>query len=118
MDSAPDNPMLTLKAMDVQPNIKRQKTYEMVTKSTCLGNLLSHGVYGLHALKAVNLFDDVNQVWEDSKDGITQYQESIFEPSQRIDNEQSAPDGGDLAQITNSPLLDGMSNEKLDKPDK
>lgn len=132
LDIKKNSPLLKLRAIDVQPNIKRQKTYEMVTKSTCLGNLLSHGVDGLHALKAINLFEDVNQVWEDSKEMITKYQKSLFDKSEPQNNsgdgnkddeekdkeKPKSVDGGDMAQITNSPLLDGMSNQKLDKPEK
>jgi SPP1 family phage portal protein len=118
-DVPSDSPLLNLKYCDVQPNIKRQKTYEMVTKSTCFGNLVSHGIDGLHALKAINLFDDVNQVYADSKELIDKYQSSLFDKGQ-TDAKEDAPsntDGGQLAQITNSPYVDGRSNEELTEPE-
>jgi SPP1 family phage portal protein len=114
-----DSPLLDLRYGDCQPNVKRQKTYEMVTKSTTFGNLVSHGIDGLHALKAINLFEDVNQVYADSKELIEKYQSSIFDKqntSSDSGDEPSNTDGGQLAQITNSPYVDGRSNEELSEP--
>ena len=99
--------LLDLRYMDVKPNITRQKTFEMTVKTNALANLLSHGIYGLHALKAVNFFDDVAQVWADSKDLIEQYQEKNFGEKDDIQKSSDLPE----YQITNSPLIDGMSKE-------
>lgn len=74
-----DSPILELRYNDVIPNIKRQKTYELTVKSNAFATLVSHGLYGLHALKITNMCDDVNQVWADSKELIEEYQTSIFE---------------------------------------
>ena len=108
-----DNPMLELRYIDVEPNVKRMKTYEMVTKSNAFATYVSHGVYGLHALTAVNAFSDVNQVWEDSKDLIEQYQASIFNKNQEPVGgmDEIAPNADRIAgdesdQIDNSPTID------------
>ena len=106
-DVEPGSPLLDLKYMDVKPNITRQKTYEMSVKTTAFANLISHGVYGLHALKAINFFDDVAQVWEDSKSLIEDYQKSTFGEKEEVQKTSDLPDN----QITNSPLIDGMSKE-------
>lgn len=107
-----DSPLLKLKPSDVQPSIKRSKNYEMSVKTTALANMLSHGIYGLHALKTINLFDDVSQVWTDSKEIIEQYQKSLFNKETSTEEKTQTTDGGEEAQITNSPLIDGMSKEK------
>ena len=73
------NPMLDLRFCDVAVSIKRQKTYELTVKTNAFATMVSHGVYGLHAIKLINAFEDDNQVWEDSKEGITKYQKSIYE---------------------------------------
>ena len=73
------NPMLDLRFSDVAVSIKRQKTYELTVKTNALATMLSHGIYGLHAIKQINMFDDDNQVWEDSKEGVTKYQKSIYD---------------------------------------
>ena len=115
-----DSPLLKLRYMDVKPNILRSKNFELSVKSSALANLLSHGVYGLHAFRTVNLFDDVMQVWADSKDLIEEYQKSTFGEKEDIEKTADLPE----YQIGNSPLIDGMSKEtpidatKSDKDDK
>lgn len=108
-----DSPLLTLRYFDVKPSIKRQKNYEMSLKTTALANMLSHGIYGLHALNTINLFDDVAQVWADSKDIIEKYQGSLFEKGEQSENDVNTTDGGYEAQISNSPMLDGISKENF-----
>jgi len=102
-----DSPLLKLRYTDVKPNILRMKSYEMSVKTTAFANLVSHGVYGLHALKAVNFFDDVMQVWADSKDLIEEYQKSTFGEKEEVEKSADLPE----YQIGNSPLIDGMSKE-------
>jgi hypothetical protein len=69
--------------------------------------MLSHGIYGLHALNTVGLFSDVSQVWEDSRDLIEQYQKKTFG-----EEETQKPQSDDpIYQIGNSPLIDGMNKE-------
>ena len=102
-----DSPLLTLRSLDIEANIKRQRNYELTVKSNALATLLSHGVNGLHAFKTVNMFDDNNQVWEDSKDNIIAYQEKLIKGNDNIENtvvEKVAADNSD--QIDNSPVLD------------
>lgn len=102
-----DSPLLKLRYMDVKPNITRQKTYEMTVKTTAFANLISHGVNGLHALKAVNFFDDVAQVWADSKDLIEMYQKKNFGTEEEVKPQSDDP----VNQIGNSPLVDGMNTD-------
>lgn len=103
--------ILDLRYMDVKPNISRQKYFEMTVKTNALANLLSHGIYGLHALKSVNYFDDVAQVWADSKNLIEEYQKSTFGEKEEVQKSSDLPE----YQITNSPLIDGMSKENPNK---
>lgn len=113
----PDNPMLKLKRIDIQASVKRRKNFELTTKVNFFATAVSHGVYGLHALKQMDAFEDVNQVWEDSKPLIEAYQKSIFEKGQNNaeggEGEQK-PNADRLEQdlsdqITNSPSIDGIS---------
>ena len=100
-----ESPLRQLRYIDTKPNITRQKTYEMTVKTTALANLLSHGINGLHALRAVNFFDDVAQVWEDSKGLIEQYQKKTFGEDDELTISSDDPQN----QITRSPLIDSMS---------
>jgi hypothetical protein len=94
----------SLSNIDIQPSIKRQKNYELTTKVNFFATAVSHGINGLHALKVMNAFEDVNQVWEDSKDLIEKYQSSIFDkqeqPKDRLEADYSD-------QTQNSPMLNG-----------
>lgn len=113
----PDNPMLKLRRIDVQASIKRRKNFELTTKVNFFATAVSHGIYGLHALKQMDAFEDVNQVWEDSRPLIEAYQKSIFEKG---NNQAEGGEGEqkpnydrleqDLSdQISNSPSIDGAS---------
>ena len=113
----PDNPMLKLKRIDIQASVKRRKNFVLTTKVNFFATAISHGVYGLHALKQMDAFEDVNQVWEDSRPLIEAYQKSIFkkgennaeggEGEQKPDADRLEQDLSD--QITNSPSIDGTS---------
>lgn len=78
-DTPADSPLLKLKYRDVQASVKRNKQYELSTKANCLSTLLSHGINGYHALRVVNMFDDINQVYADSAETIKRYQDSVFD---------------------------------------
>jgi SPP1 family phage portal protein len=93
-----------LTEMDMQPSIKRQKNYELTTKVNFFATAVSHGINGLHALKAMNAFEDVNQVWEDSKELIEKYQSSIFDKQETV---KDRLDGDYSDQTENSPMLKG-----------
>jgi hypothetical protein len=85
-DVSSDSPLLKLRYTDVQPSIKRQKNFELTTKINFFATAVSHGIYGLHALKAMNAFEDVAQVWEDSRSLIEAYQRSVFNKSETSNN--------------------------------
>lgn len=111
-----DSPLLKLKYRDVQPSVKRNKQYELSTKANCLSTLLSHGINGYHALRVVNMFDDINQVYADSADTIKRYQDSVFdkgssavggEGEQKPNADRTMQDESD--QETQSPNLSGKA---------
>lgn len=106
----PEESLLSLRPMDVKPNVTRTKLYEMTVKTTALANMLSHGIHGLVAMRSVGFFEDVNQAWEDSKELIEQYQRKTFGEDKEVQGSSDDP----INQITNSPLIDGMSMEKPD----
>ena len=115
------NPLLNLKASDMQPNVKRQKTYEMTTKANEIETLLSHGIYVEDVLKAIAFFDDPNEVWQRSKDLIEKYQSSIFDKSTNNEavggSDEKSPNSDrtmqDLSdQIDNSPVIDKSRTDK------
>jgi hypothetical protein len=97
-----DSPLIGLRYRDCQPNIKRNKSYELTNKTNAWATLVSHGMNGYHALKTVNLVDDVNQVWNDSKELVEKYQDSLFNKESKEEGRLQA-DNSD--QTSNSPFL-------------
>ena len=106
-----DSPLLTMRYSDVKPNVKRQKNYEMVTKANTFAVLIANQINGLHAINAINFFDDPQQVWEDSKENIEKYQKSLIanRTAQETNPQRAGSDESD--QISNSPNIDGMDRE-------
>lgn len=113
-DIEPDNPMLELKYMDVQPSIKRQKNYELVSKMNFFATGISHGLHPKHLLKEMNAFADPEQVYIDSKEYLDMYIESTLQK-----NNGSSGDGYNgygWYRKGNSDTGDGGSGE--DAPNK
>ena len=113
-----DSPLLKLKHTDVKSSIKRQKTYEMTTKINAYATGVSHGINYKDMLAVINLFDDPQQVAENSKETTEKYLESIFnKTNEAVGGEgEKKPNADRLEQdksdqITNSPSIDGMSTK-------
>lgn len=104
-----DDPIRKVHASDVDFHYNRRKNYDMATKANAFGTWVAHGVHGRHALKAVDAFEDVEQVWEDSKDGIKEYQRSTYGMDNTSENDRIMSDNSD--QTGNSPILDGMNTD-------
>lgn len=109
---ASDSPLLNVRYSDIVPSVKRQKNYELVSKVNALSVMISNGVSGLHAFRTINLFDDPQQVWEDSKELVTKYQESLFDKGKQPTAKRAGADESD--QIENSPNIDGMAMQSPD----
>ena len=117
-DLPTDSPLLKLKHTDVKSSIKRQKTYEMTTKINAYATGVSHGINYKDMLAVINLFDDPQQVAENSKETTEKYLESIFnKTNEAVGGEgENKPNADRLEQdksdqITNSPSIDGMSTK-------
>jgi hypothetical protein len=132
-DVPADSPLLKLKSRDIQPNIKRQKTYELTTKVNAMCAMLAKGFTLKDTVNAIPLFEDNNQVIVDSGEGIAKYQEAnVFKTetqnnAESVDNSEESeekrpfPDLSD--QEGNSPNIGSMKTDadsqgKLDKPEK
>ena len=117
-----DNPVLNLRYSDVKPNFKRQRTYELTTKTNAIATLLSHGFALEDCVQTVPLFDDPSQVVTRSGEGVKKYQDTIFKDEseaeggdgeQMPDADKTIQDESD--QIGNSPLIDGMSTNVVSR---
>lgn len=99
-----DSPLLKLKYTDIQPNIKRSKTYELTVKCNSLATLLSHGFDLRDAVQAIPMFEDNTQVIERSGEMVKKYQESqVFKNETTTEEKRPFADYSD--QINNSPNM-------------
>ena len=114
-DIEKDNPMLDLKYMDVQPSIKRQKNYELVSKANFFATMVSHGVHPKPLLKEMNAFADPEQVYIDSKPYLEMYINATFKKDENTGN-GNGYNGYGWYQKGNSNTGDGGSGEA--KPNK
>lgn len=120
-DVPQDDPMRNLTIADVEPNIKRQKTYEMSTKVNSMATMLSHGFSLEDTTESIPFFDDPNKVCNRSGEGVRKYQETIFQSKSQNSGEggegEKTPNSErtmqDLSdQVTNSPLIDKSRTDK------
>ena len=99
-----DGKTIKLKYTDIQPSVKRSKTYELVTKCNSLTTLLSHGFDLKDAVQAIPMFEDNTQVVERSGKGVKKYQEAhAFGNTKEKIKDKVASDNSD--QINQSPLI-------------
>lgn len=106
-----DSPLRQIKPSDLEPSIKRQKSYELSVKTTAIATLLGQGFSLEDTLDAVPLFPDPAQVIERSKESVEKKQNTTEE-------KEVTPTSDDpINQIENSPLIDGMNiqNEEEEK---
>ena len=113
-DIPAESPLRELKISDIEPQFKRNKTYDMITKVNAYATLIGNMVDGRHALKVIDLFSDPQQVWNDSKDRIEAFQDSKIKSGQvknNTDPEEEIKENlidQDLSdQINNSPIIGG-----------
>ena len=100
------DPLRKIHSTDIDLKFTRRQNWDIATKSNAFATLVSHGVHGRHALKVANMFDDVEQVYIDSKHGIEEYQKSAYgEDNSGDSSDRIMQDSSDQAK--NSPLIDG-----------
>lgn len=119
------NPILKLSLSDIEPNILRDRNYDMATKANTLATLLNCGIDPKDAISVIKLFSDVNLVLSDSEEYLDLYYES---KRAAITRAQSGERSGDSEvqtdkdgtvkigrttqdssdQASNSPLIGGM----------
>jgi hypothetical protein len=93
----------------VTAKFTRLKTYDLGTKTNSMIAMIKAGINGRVAMQTVDLFPDVAQAWNDSREMIEKLQESLIkedEPKPETDSEEM-PDETD--QVGNSPIFDGMN---------
>ena len=93
--------------IDIQPNIKRQKTYELTVKTNAIATLLAKGFALEDAISIAPLFADPNVVIERSGEGVKKYQETEVFKENEQQSEEKRPFADYSDQIDNSPNING-----------
>lgn len=102
-----DSPIRKVHSSDVEFKYNRKKNYDIATKSNAFATLVSHGINGKHALVVADMFQDIEQTWIDSKEGIEAYQNSVYnKQNTESTNNRNSSDLSD--QTSNSPILSGV----------
>lgn len=105
-DAPEDSPIRKLKYTDIQPNIRRQKTFELTVKVNAMCALLAHGISLEDTVKIAPLFEDPNEVLVRSGEGVRKYQEAnIFKTESTTEEKRPFPDMSD--QVNNTPNIEG-----------
>lgn len=113
-DTPADSPLLKLTAGNLRPSVTRNKTYDMATKANTLATLVSHGVAFQHALRVVELFPDVNLVFEDSKPTIKRYLDKVYADPQA--NAASGNTGNTQMKDTEKRIQQDSSDQGSNSP--
>lgn len=101
-----DSPLLKLRYIDVKPNIKRQKTYELTVKVNAMAALIAKGFALEDVVSVAPLFEDPNEVVNRSGDGVRKYQEAqVFSSGKETIEKRPFADLSD--QEGNSPNIGG-----------
>ena len=109
----PDSAVLELNISDIVPKFTRLKTYDLGTKTNSMIAMIKAGINGRIAMQTVDLFPDVAQAWNDSREMIEKLQESLVKKEEQNPEQadkREMPDNTD--QVGNSPILDGMNTDK------
>jgi SPP1 family phage portal protein len=103
------NPITDLALSDIYAKFTRQKTYDLGTKTNAMVAMIKSGVHGRIAMQTVDLFADVAQAWNDSKETIEKFQDSLFVKKEDVNVEEKRETADLTDQTRNSPILDGMN---------
>lgn len=101
-----DSPIRRVHVSDIEFRFLRKKSVDMSIKANTFATLVSHGINGRHALRYIDAFDDVEQVYNDSKEGIEAYQKYAYENSAETGAETNNTSSDPQNQISNSPIID------------
>lgn len=114
------HPIRNVHITDVNFHFNRRRNYDLINKANFVAQMINLGFNGRHVLKEAEVFPDVEQVWNDSKEIVEAIQQSKISSTtaqkddENVDtNERLAADNGD--QISNSPILDGTAIQQDSK---
>lgn len=105
-----DNDVKDLETRYIDIEFSRDRTYDLASRTNALATLINTGIEPLHAMRTVDLFNDVETVYHDSKDRIDK---ALFEgknETENLVNVDSTNAGIDVTDSTMGEVNDGTEN--------
>lgn len=104
-----DAPIRKVHSADVDFKFLRSKNYDMSIKANAFATYFNNGVHPRHALKEINAFPDVEQVYLDSKPMFDALQKKMVDSGSVTAEKNFNASSDTQNQIENSPILDGLN---------
>jgi len=103
-----DAEIKTLEVNDIDIEFSRDRTYDIASRTNSLATMLNMGIEPLHAMRVVDLFNDVETVYEDSKERMD---DVLLGKTEQIDNKVNVDATGAGINLTAS-TMGGVENAK------
>lgn len=108
-----DSPLRDLTTADVEPSINVKRPMSYLTKCNSIATLINTGVNGKDVFNTIPLFDDPNEVWENSKETDRKESKTKCRKTKNQYDPKNDRIMSDLSdQVENSPLIDKSRTEK------
>ena len=101
--------MKGLKKSDVLVKFSRNKTYDLVSRTSALSNMINIGIDPEKAIAAVDIFDDAQQAAIDS---IKRIDEILFSKTDKRDTEPSMGDGNPVGGVRGADDVNAQQNRE------
>ena len=102
-----DSDVKSLETRFVDVEFSRDRTYDVASRTNSLATMLNMGIEPLHAMRVVDLFNDVETVYHDSIDRMNKV---LFEGSNELDNKVNVESTNAGINITES-TMGAIGNE-------
>ena len=106
-----DNDVKELKTRYIDVEFSRDRTYDLASRTNALATLINTGIEPLHAMRTVDLFNDVETVYYDSAERIDKALFSGTNDIENLVNVDSTNAGIDVTDSTMGDLDNGNGSE-------
>ena len=107
-----DNDVKELETRYIDVEFSRDRTYDLASRTNALATLINTGIEPLHAMRTVDLFNDVETVYHDSAERIDR---ALFSGKNDIDNLVNVDSTNAGIDVTDSTMgeIDNGNNAEI-----
>ena len=109
-----DSPIRKIHHTDIDIHFSRRRNYDLSVKANAFATLVGRGVHPRHAIKVCEIFEDSEQVYADSKDMVTAYQEKVCIAQPTTSGDQATNPDKPLG--SNDRIIQDMSDQIDNSP--